>query len=170
MTGLKNLGRIHPATAAPTTRAELRGGLGRPDRRRFPNAAAISLPSPAVTNPFVQGHKGNHKPLACQQLCLYLGRRGPARTTSCQFDGAPGARRDVRIHAGLSPRQKNVQPRLLERCLLPRCCGFHQMRFISRGLWEESRGRRSPTSSSLIWMCKRAAGYSCLTPEKQAFF
>lgn len=95
-------------------------------------SGAISLLSPGVTNPFVQGHKGNHKPLACQQLCLYLGRWDPACTTSCQFDGAPGARRDVGIHSELSPRQKNVLPRLREHCLLPQFSSdeVHLTRFV----------------------------------------
>lgn len=95
-------------------------GLQRGRMTRVGWSSAISLLSPGVTKPFVQGHNGNHKPLACQQLCLYLGRWDPARTTSCQFDGAPGARRDVGIHAELSPRHKNVRPRLREHCLLPR--------------------------------------------------
>lgn len=73
-------------------------------------------------------------------LPLFLGHWDPACATSCQFDAAPGARRDARIRAELSPCQKNVRPRLRERCRLPRCRCFHQMRFISRGLRNTFRG------------------------------
>lgn len=87
-------------------------------------------------------------------LPLFLGHWDPARATSCQFDAAPGARRDARIRAELSPCQKNVRPRLHERCRLPRCRCFHQMRFISRGLREHVqrnsgvRGHQSRLHSS----------------------
>lgn len=83
---------IHAVSAPHMTRAELGGGLGRSRSHAFPLTApqrwrmtrvgrsgAISLPSSGVTNPFVQGHKGNHKSLVRQQLCLCFWDTGTPR-------------------------------------------------------------------------------------------
>lgn len=102
-------------------------------------------------------------------LPLFWGHWDPARATSCQFDAAPGARRDARIRAELSPCQKNVRPRLRERCRLPRRRCFHQMRFISRGLRNTFRGIQGSEVTKAVFT-HLDLRYSCLTSEKQVTF
>lgn len=127
-------------------------------------SGAISLLSPEVTKPFVQGHKGNHKPLACQQLCLCIwddGTRCAPRAVSLTLPRVLG--RTSESTPSCHPVIRMYGPVSVNTAF---CHGFHQMRFISRGI----QGRRSPKSSSLIWMRKRPTGYSCLTSEKQVFY
>lgn len=136
---------------------------------RVGRSRTIPLPSPGLTNPFVQGHTGTQIFSVPTTLPLFLGHWDSARATSCQFDGAPGARQDAGIRAELSPCQKNVRPRLGERCRLPRCRCFHQMRFISRGLWHTFRGIQGSEVAKAVFT-HLDLRYYCLISQKQVGF
>lgn len=104
-------------------------------------------------------------------LPLYLGHGDPARATSCQFDGAPGARQDAGIHAELSPRQKNVGSRLRERCLPPRFSSdeVHLTRFVGHVQRNSGVGGRQSRLRSSGCASARLDIPACLLRNKVFF-